>query len=214
MSAAPPTSQCIRAVKITLAMCIGRTEQTRLVAHLMVTSRSKWTTVKCTLLTTTIRAASRTSRHRGRRRSGFGTGSSSKPVSLMTETIKMRCQNCGHRFEQEVVTDKERQEADREGRPVSAVHCPKCNRTATRRGWEYAQNGEEDGQYGLPVAAVSLGKEESKIRNPLFSEGISFFVSARFGSPARYADELWRIVPRAAPATGPRYLKPESPIPL
>ncbi len=57
-------------------------------------------------------------------------------VSAMTERIQFRCNNCGHRFEVEVVDEYERREARREKRPTSAVHCPECYRTDIRRGWE------------------------------------------------------------------------------
>ncbi|RZP20265.1 MAG: zinc ribbon domain-containing protein [Erythrobacter sp.] len=54
----------------------------------------------------------------------------------MTEVVRFRCLNCGHRFDTEVLTEEERREARREDRPTSPVHCPKCHRTDIRRGWE------------------------------------------------------------------------------
>jgi rubredoxin len=53
----------------------------------------------------------------------------------MTELKRFQCLNCGHRFEVQVLTPNERQEAKREDRPVSAVACPECRRTDIRGGW-------------------------------------------------------------------------------
>lgn len=54
----------------------------------------------------------------------------------MTETVRFRCQNCGRRFESEVLSPEEQLDARREDRPTAPVHCPECNRTEIRRGWE------------------------------------------------------------------------------
>jgi len=54
----------------------------------------------------------------------------------MSETVRFRCNNCGHRFDAEVLTDDEKRQARLKNRPTSAVHCPQCNRTDIRRGWE------------------------------------------------------------------------------
>jgi len=54
----------------------------------------------------------------------------------MTERVGFRCNNCGHRFEAEVLDEDERREARRENRPTNDVHCPECHRTEIRRGWE------------------------------------------------------------------------------
>jgi len=54
----------------------------------------------------------------------------------MTERVRLRCGNCGHRFEQDVLTADEREEAKREDRPISPIACPMCRRTETRRGWD------------------------------------------------------------------------------
>lgn len=54
----------------------------------------------------------------------------------MTDTVRFRCQNCGHRFETEVLDEHERREARRLDRPTSPVHCPICHRADIRRGWE------------------------------------------------------------------------------
>lgn len=56
-------------------------------------------------------------------------------ASAMTERVRFRCNNCGHRFESEVLDEDRRHEARRENRPTNAVHCPECNRTDIRRGW-------------------------------------------------------------------------------
>jgi DNA-directed RNA polymerase subunit RPC12/RpoP len=56
----------------------------------------------------------------------------------MSEMKRYRCNNCGHRFEVEVLSMDERREAEREGRPLSAIRCPQpnCGRTDVRPGWE------------------------------------------------------------------------------
>ena len=54
----------------------------------------------------------------------------------MTDIVRFRCNNCGHRFEVEVLDEYERREARRRDQPTSPVHCPKCNRTDIRRSWE------------------------------------------------------------------------------
>lgn len=54
----------------------------------------------------------------------------------MTDTVRFRCLNCGHRFAAEVLDEDEKREARLFRRPMSAVHCPECNRTDIRRGWE------------------------------------------------------------------------------
>lgn len=54
----------------------------------------------------------------------------------MPESVRFRCNNCGHRFEAQALTRYEREEARRQNERTSAVHCPKCHRTDLRRGWE------------------------------------------------------------------------------
>ncbi len=54
----------------------------------------------------------------------------------MTEFVRFRCNNCGHRFEKEVLDEDEQREARRDNRPTSALRCPKCRRADVRRGWE------------------------------------------------------------------------------
>ncbi len=54
----------------------------------------------------------------------------------MTILIRYRCNNCGNRFKTEVLEPHEKQEYIREGRPFYNVHCPECNRTDIRRGWD------------------------------------------------------------------------------
>ncbi|MBA3068443.1 MAG: zinc ribbon domain-containing protein [Hyphomonas sp.] len=53
----------------------------------------------------------------------------------MPETVRLQCLNCGERFEKLVLTDREKRELREQNIPFSAVHCPKCARTDTRRGW-------------------------------------------------------------------------------
>lgn len=54
----------------------------------------------------------------------------------MPRMSKLRCNNCGHRFEKEALTEEESEEAYEENRPTYAIHCPECNRTDVRTGWE------------------------------------------------------------------------------
>lgn len=54
----------------------------------------------------------------------------------MPDTVRFRCNNCGRRFETEVLDEDERRDARREKRPTNAVHCPECQRTDIRRGWD------------------------------------------------------------------------------
>ena len=54
----------------------------------------------------------------------------------MTELRRFRCLSCGRRFEAEVLTDAEKNDAERDARPLSRVRCPDCNREEVRPGWE------------------------------------------------------------------------------
>lgn len=54
----------------------------------------------------------------------------------MTEVVRFRCNNCGHRFEEQVLSEEEVEEAKRRREPTSSVHCPKCHRTYVRHGWD------------------------------------------------------------------------------
>lgn len=54
----------------------------------------------------------------------------------MPEQIRLRCMNCGHRFVAEAATAEEKEQARLRRHPLRAIHCPKCNRTDTRRGWD------------------------------------------------------------------------------
>jgi DNA-directed RNA polymerase subunit RPC12/RpoP len=45
----------------------------------------------------------------------------------MPERRRYRCLNCGNRFELEVLSEKETQEALRRNQRVSGVACPKCH---------------------------------------------------------------------------------------
>jgi len=53
----------------------------------------------------------------------------------MTEKVRFRCKNCGHRFEAEILTESEKQEARNRNQPTSPIHCPECNRTDVVQGW-------------------------------------------------------------------------------
>ena len=54
----------------------------------------------------------------------------------MTDIVRFHCNNCGHRFETEVLDKDEQREARRINQPTSPIQCPECNRTDIRRGWE------------------------------------------------------------------------------
>jgi rubredoxin len=54
----------------------------------------------------------------------------------MTDIVRFRCNNCGHRFEAEVLDKNEQEEAQRKRRPTSPVQCPECKRTDIRNGWD------------------------------------------------------------------------------
>ena len=54
----------------------------------------------------------------------------------MTEKVRFRCNNCGCRFEEEILDEEEKREARREDQPTYAVQCPECKRTDVRRGWD------------------------------------------------------------------------------
>lgn len=47
---------------------------------------------------------------------------------------QLRCNNCGHRFEEEILSRDEKQE--KENQPSYPIQCPKCNRTDVRTGWD------------------------------------------------------------------------------
>lgn len=51
----------------------------------------------------------------------------------MTERVRFHCENCGYEFEEEVLTQEEKKEFQRQRRPWGNVHCPRCRRTALRR---------------------------------------------------------------------------------
>lgn len=54
----------------------------------------------------------------------------------MPEIKRFRCNNCGERFQTEVLTKDETLEAERKNQPVYSLQCPACNRTDIRNGWE------------------------------------------------------------------------------
>ena len=53
----------------------------------------------------------------------------------MTEIIRFRCRNCGHRFETKVLDENEQRDARRTNQPTSPVCCPECMHTDLLRGW-------------------------------------------------------------------------------
>lgn len=54
----------------------------------------------------------------------------------MTVLIRYRCKNCGKRFETHILEPHEKEDYRRKGIPTGPVHCPRCNRTDLRKGWE------------------------------------------------------------------------------
>ena len=54
----------------------------------------------------------------------------------MTDVVRFRCNNCGYRFEAEVLSERERLEMRQRNQPMSPVYCPQCKRTDIHRGWE------------------------------------------------------------------------------
>ena len=54
----------------------------------------------------------------------------------MTDVVRFQCNDCGHRFKAEILSEGERHEAQQRNRPTSPVYCPKCRRGNIRRGWE------------------------------------------------------------------------------
>lgn len=54
----------------------------------------------------------------------------------MPEMRWFRCNNCGNRFQIEVLTPDEIRRARENNERTSAIHCPTCNRTDVRRGYE------------------------------------------------------------------------------
>jgi DNA-directed RNA polymerase subunit RPC12/RpoP len=54
----------------------------------------------------------------------------------MTERIKYRCNNCGHRFEAETLTVEEKRRANEDNRDTYPIACPECLRANVRRGWD------------------------------------------------------------------------------
>jgi len=54
----------------------------------------------------------------------------------MPENARFRCNNCGKRFETQILTKEEARDLERKGRPVYAIQCPECHRTDIRDGWE------------------------------------------------------------------------------
>jgi hypothetical protein len=54
----------------------------------------------------------------------------------MPTVRKFRCNNCGERFDVEVLTEDEAKDARERKRPTHPIQCPKCYRTDIRAGWE------------------------------------------------------------------------------
>lgn len=51
----------------------------------------------------------------------------------MPEVVRYKCQQCGERFEAQVLTDRERREARERQRQVYAIQCPRCGSREVRR---------------------------------------------------------------------------------
>jgi len=54
----------------------------------------------------------------------------------MSMTKRYRCNNCGCRFENEWYPPEEVTDAKRRGVRFGQLHCPECNRTDVREGWD------------------------------------------------------------------------------
>ncbi|MBI1210014.1 MAG: zinc ribbon domain-containing protein [Alphaproteobacteria bacterium] len=54
----------------------------------------------------------------------------------MSARKRFRCLSCGKRFEAEVLSEDEVRAARLRGEPLGPIHCPECNRTNCRGGWE------------------------------------------------------------------------------
>ncbi len=54
----------------------------------------------------------------------------------MSERRRYRCNNCGERFERDVLSPEEAEEALRRNEPTFPINCPACRRTDVREGWE------------------------------------------------------------------------------
>lgn len=54
----------------------------------------------------------------------------------MSVLVRKRCNNCGRRFEIDVLTPDEQEEARRQQKRTYPIACPDCHRTDIRDGWE------------------------------------------------------------------------------
>jgi hypothetical protein len=54
----------------------------------------------------------------------------------MSDRVRFRCNNCGCRFEAQVLTEDEKRKAIQDGQPTFSIRCPDCHRTDIRRGWD------------------------------------------------------------------------------
>lgn len=50
--------------------------------------------------------------------------------------MKYRCNNCGERFEIDILTEDEKREFERQRLNYTPISCPKCHRRDYREGWE------------------------------------------------------------------------------
>jgi transposase-like protein len=61
-----------------------------------------------------------------RQHTGYGKSSWRMQGSAMAKQARFRCKDCGERFEEVVLDDKDQREAIRERRPTRPIHCPRC----------------------------------------------------------------------------------------
>lgn len=53
----------------------------------------------------------------------------------MPYSERYRCLNCGSRFEVELLTREEAEEARRRNQPTYPIACPDCRRASVEKGW-------------------------------------------------------------------------------
>lgn len=104
----------------------------------------------------------------------------------MPQLRKFRCRNCGERFQVEVLNPAEQRRSQNEGRPASAVACPKCGRTDIRPG---GNRYSRDCELGAWVLSPSSKQTE-------FSGTAALGLGAAPGTSSRF---VRRIVPRSVP---------------
>ena len=52
---------------------------------------------------------------------------------MMPIPVRYHCNNCGHEFTVDTLTEEEKQEARQRNQPTYRIHFPKCNRIDNRK---------------------------------------------------------------------------------